>query len=53
MSIKLEKTDVSSARLSSGCSVSNDAMTGVRKCCDRRDRVSSVIEISLSAQIEV
>lgn len=32
ISIKLEKTDVSSARSSKGCRVSNDAMIGLRKC---------------------
>jgi hypothetical protein len=32
MSMKFENTEVSSARLRSGCEVSREAMIGVRKC---------------------
>ena len=35
MSMKFENTEVSSARLSSGCEVSREAMIGVRKCWRR------------------
>jgi hypothetical protein len=32
ISMKFENTEVSSARLNSGCGVSSETMTGVRKC---------------------
>jgi hypothetical protein len=39
MSMKLEKTAVSSFRVSKGLGVSNDSIIGERKCCTEMDHL--------------
>lgn len=42
MSIKLEKTDVSSARSRSWLGVSKEAIIGVKKCCKKLAAIPEV-----------